>query len=175
MELGFFMENEETQTQMRKYADHLDRYRDSLIVRRVLVGDTTFKKEVEEFYGLLSHMDSIDLAPTGPPIYYRVYEVMNKDDKNGGKIPLALIELIQPFSKESLRIQRLEYEKVREDYLRWNNLTRKFVPKFILGKPKGTNHEWVEYLKLNNATRKADLFMEDYRKHFIRRVLEEDV
>ena len=46
------METRANQEQIRRYTEHFDGYRDSSILRRALVGDTTFKREVEEFYDL---------------------------------------------------------------------------------------------------------------------------
>ena len=197
--LGIMEILESPETQTRQYVAQIERHERQPIVRSVLMGDTTFEEEVQDFYDL--------------------YALETEDSMKRGRYPVDLVEILGGFSEEPLDTSKLGYDSVRKDYMRWHAKSRKIIqdslvmgglltgvgglaaclvsatngnPEVaILGgtvgvgglgasfwklghypKPKGTRDEWHEYFKLLLAAEEADEFVDEhYRNYFVRKAL----
>jgi hypothetical protein len=192
------------QEQIQRYTAHIKRYERTPLVRNVLVGDTTFQGEVDDFYG-------IDLT-----------KAKVKDESSGGlkETPDQLVDVVSEFAWDGLDKSKLQCSNVRADYYRWHSDSRflgqffsllgspfvatagilcslalldegntqqailagglgvlgsEMLFRFAIESPRGTNNENYEYRKLRGAAYNADCFIKDtYRKLLIRENLERE-
>jgi hypothetical protein len=113
------------EAELRRYTSHIKKYEKYPIVRNVLTEDTTFEKQVEEFYDL----DTIVKATRVGPI--SEFRFRDNNSEKSGKTPKDLIEVLNEFSeKRPLDISKLSYNSVRNDYL----LQERFRKKTMLAR-----------------------------------------
>ena len=206
---------------------HIEKYERNPVVRRIISQNSSFEREVEDFYNLSSW---VTWNRTGA---YRCFKYGKEDDQKKGTHPIDLIDILNGFktdirngfwteSTEPFDSSRLDYEAVRKDYKRhYTFLTKAKTGTVRIGglligsaglgltlygaflshasnvslclaagiggliggfkmteyepKPKGTDHELDEYIKLHESAETADKFMnEHYRAHFINKAFVKD-
>lgn len=94
-----------------EHIGHLDKCENLSILRGVICGNTNFKKEVEEFYGLATW---VVIPPRAG--MHRYYDLKGENPEKIGFAPVELIEILQPFSEKTLHANELNYESVRASY-----------------------------------------------------------
>ena len=207
-------QNIESRTE--EYLAQVEKYEKHPIVVSVLAQDSSFTREIENFYGLSTWLIAVPRAGIA-----REFDFQEDDPQKNGKYPMDLVKILNGFSEEPFNIGKLSYDSVREDYQRWNNPSRRLkrvvvgmgslltgiggtlggviygleggnlevaIPIGLIGvgslgvhlwalisnypKPKGTNNELEEYVKLNDSAERADSFMgEHYKNYFIKKAL----
>lgn len=89
---------------------HIMDYSSDELVKKVLDCDSTFKQEVEDFYGLHTWYCGGGL---GDPSKGRIYELTDKvDDSKKEEVPHTLIEILDPFSEHTFDPDLLSYDSV---------------------------------------------------------------
>ena len=101
------------------YIAQIERYENSSLVRDVLTQDTSFFKEVEDFYNLNTGFCYTRLGRI------RTFEIGEADSQKTGKYPEDLIKTLDIFGENSLDASKLKYDSVREDYQKWNHPLRR--------------------------------------------------
>ncbi|MEK6918262.1 MAG: hypothetical protein AABW51_04920 [Nanoarchaeota archaeon] len=99
--------------------NHIEKHENSSLVRAVLAGNTTFKREARRFYDLEVRIIA------GRGMAGKLFNFKKESTLKLNQNPTELIELLQPFSDEPIDKNKLDYEKVREDYKRWHSGLRK--------------------------------------------------
>lgn len=112
--MSFDCLKELTTQEIRKYVNHIRTNANDPVMQRVIQGDSSFKKEFEQFYGFKSKVINL-------PRCMSINEV-ELEENEGHKIgqrPKELTKLLQGFSSDTL--EDLSYELVREDICRYHN------------------------------------------------------
>ena len=84
---------------------------DMPLFRKVLLNQTSFEDEIENFYGYerwISH------RRFGPYTYYQFNKKENKE--NYDKYPKDLVDILNRVANKPFDIEKLKYNKVREDF-----------------------------------------------------------
>lgn len=98
------------------FINHIESYKESLLVRNVLDGNSTFEKEVNNFYGLATWYE---FELLGNPANGDKFEFSKEEDiSKKGKIPETLIEVLNSFDEKNLNPNLLKYDSVRKGYLK---------------------------------------------------------
>ena len=92
-----------SESKLIEYVDHFEECKDDKIMKKILIGHTSFRSEIENFYDINLNYSS------------RGNDYLDKDkEEKQGKTPLSLLGLLEPLSSEKFNIDLLTYEVVRE-------------------------------------------------------------
>jgi len=98
---------------------HIENYEKHPIVKGVICRETTFRKEIKNFYDL---GNNIRLHRYGS---CEEHYLKQEDSEKRDKKPSELIEILNEFGDKELDIGKLDYTSVREDCKRWDHPLRK--------------------------------------------------
>ncbi len=108
-----------SESRTEQYLAQIGRYESNPIVTSVLAQDTSFEREVEEFYNMATWLKAIPRVGVG-----REFKIWEENSQMRGRTPSDLVEILGGFSEEPFDSQKLQYDSVREDYKRWNAPSR---------------------------------------------------
>ena len=101
---------------------------DMPLFRKILLNQTSFEDEIENFYGYerwISH------GRFGAATYYKFNKKENKE--NYGKFPKDLVEILNQTVDTPFCVEKLEYKRVRDDYNNAYNEDKKRTRITMLG------------------------------------------
>lgn len=110
------MKTQTEKTSEEELIRHIEHHEKDTLVRKILTKETSFRRRVEEFYGLSSR-EKIGLGRI--PIMYTVYKCEEEDSNKIGGLPADLFEIVKPFTEKKIDADKLKYEDVRLDFNRW--------------------------------------------------------
>ena len=107
---------------------HIEKYERHPLVIRILKQETTFEEEVEKFYDLQMY------EHYGRGGRYRRFDIGDESIQKIESYPTDLVEILNDFKEQPLKMDKLRYDLVREDQKRWNNPSRETTrSSFLLG------------------------------------------
>lgn len=154
---------------------HIEKYEQHPLVKPVLLGKTTFQKEVEDYYNLcVNYVDCF--FRYGP--FKKGYKNKTKKSKKPENPMTDLFEILSKFSKYPLDPRRLDWDLVRNEFERKELPFRTFVRSIInsfrgLPEPKITGYAYKEFDIFYSSAISADNFIQiHYQNLLVNRALE---
>lgn len=161
------MENENKESRLKEYVNNIEKYESNPLIRNIFSGETSFKKVLENFYGISSYWLG------GGKFNRTKFKIDKKSERKKDFRISELIDIISPFGEE-INKSKLSFNQVREVYKSHNKslvqLRKGFIDMFYLF-TKGQLYskkpeEYEEFCKLHNAAINADDFIKnDYEKY----------
>jgi len=110
----------------KEQLQHVKRNENNMLVQKILKGEISLRRELQNFYGI----HGTEISPF-------VTQTDEFDNAKVGQKPEEIIDLCAPFSKKSIIDELLSYDRVREDYKYAHKFNIKNLyefPLFLVGK-----------------------------------------
>jgi len=116
------MADNQTEELRKGYFRHIETHKDDDLVKRIIKGETSLKKEAEEFYDI--HIPTASGGESGATW---------PDNPKPGKVPDSLLDIIEPFNKRTFDRALLSYESVQDAIRCKNKQNNKFYRRCTAG------------------------------------------
>ena len=111
---------------LEQCVQQMETHQGNPLISRVLAQETSFVKEVEEFYGLEwsieSYYDVGYESKVGEKRRDGKFNLKEASPERRGNSPRDLADILGGFSDQPIDDSKIGYEAVREDYLRWKQM-----------------------------------------------------